>query len=177
MKRMLPLGPLLLSIACVAAPMPVTYAPDPATLYGAKAHRTAFEDPTAAAPAPAATVGPAPRDTATDTSDNDPAKHQRARTGVFWGGIAATAVGGVLLTAFGIGGRVTQSQLAKAYDDADLTYAREDKLADRGKLFNALAGAGAGIAIVGIAMASIAYGLDYSRCGTLAKRRKDCKPR
>lgn len=158
--------------ACVLGPAPRTIAPDPAAMYGARTHRTAFEDPTAPAPAPAAIAGPAPAPADTPAPADD---DQRKRTGVFWGGVATAAVGGAMLTAFGIGGRVTQAQLKNGYDDADLTYDREDTLRDRGKTFNALAGAGAGIAIVGAAMAAIVYGIDYSRCGTLAKRRKDCR--
>lgn len=173
MIRTLALTTACATLGCAFTATPARYAPDPATLYGAKAHRTAFEDPTQTAPVPTATAGPAPRDPGPNESDG--AKAQRTRTGLFWAGIATTAVGAAMLTAFGIGGRATQGQLAKAYDDADLSYDREETLRDRGKVFNALAGAGAGIALVGLATAAVVYGIDYSRCGTLAKRRKDCK--
>lgn len=173
MIRTLALTAACATLSCAFTPTPVRYAPDPATLYGAKAHRTAFEDPTQTAPAPTETAGPAPRDPAADEGDGP--KDQRTRTGLFWGGVATTVVGAAMLTAFGVGGRVTQGQLAKSYEDADLTYDREETLRDRGKVFNALAGAGAGIALVGLATAAVVYGIDYSRCGTLAKRRKDCQ--
>ncbi len=165
------------SLGCASVQPTIVAAPDPASMYGAKVHRTAFEDPTAAAAptaAPAVASGPAPAD---HGSSDDPAKEQRTRTGVFWGGVGALALGGGMLTAFGIGGRVTQAQLKNGYEDGDLTYAREEKLRDRGTAFNKVAAAGAGLAIVGLAVTAIVYGIDYSRCGALAKRRKDCKPK
>lgn len=165
------------SLGCASVQPSLAAAPDPATMYGAKVHRTAFEDPTAAAEpttAPAVASGPTPADR---SHEPDPAKEQRTRTGLFWGGVGALAVGGAMLTAFGIGGRVTQAQLKNGYDDGDLTYAREDELRDRGSAFNKVAAAGAGLAVVGLAVTAIVYGIDYSRCGTLAKRRKDCKPK
>jgi hypothetical protein len=165
------------SLGCASVQPTIVAAPDPASMYGAKVHRTAFEDPTAAAApttAPAVASGPAPAD---DSPSNDPSKEQRTRTGLFWGGVGALALGGAMLTAFGIGGRVTQAQLKNGYDDGDLTYSREEKLRDRGSAFNKVAAAGAGLAVVGLAVTAIVYGIDYSRCGTLAKRRKDCKPK
>lgn len=169
---------LAASIACATmgcaatGPTHVSTAPDPASLWGAKVHRTAFEDPAAADPAPAAIAGPTPRPV-DDGGDTDDA--QRKRNGLFWGGIATTAVGGALLLATGIGGRVTQGQLQNHYEDADLTYSEEDKLRKRGDVFNALAATGAALAIAGAALAIVTYGIDYGKCGTLAKRRKDCK--
>jgi hypothetical protein len=163
------------TLGCAAVQPTIATAPDPVAIYGARAHRTAFEDPTVSttpSAAPAVASGPQPADSGVDT--DEPTKDQRTRTGLFWGGVGAMALGGAMLGAFGIGGRVTQAQLQKGYDEGTLTYDREDKLRGRGSAFNKLAGAGAGIAVVGLAMAVIVYGLDYSRCGTLAKRRKDC---
>jgi len=165
---------IAMAVGCASAPT-LTTAPDPARMYGAVAHRTAFEEGQGAqAPVaePAPVAGPTPR---APTDVTEPEKGQGARTGIFWAGVAATALGAAMLTGFGIGGRVTQAQLEDGYGDGDLSYAREEKLRDRGTVFNQVAGAGAGIAIVGIAVTAIVYGVDFSRCGTLAKRRKDCK--
>jgi hypothetical protein len=118
-----------------------------------------------------ATVGPV-------EGQPEPQKAQRARNGVFWTGVVLTALGGAGVIAFGVGGRVTQSQLAKGYDDTSLTRAEESKLRDRGGAFNDGAAVSAAVGILGIAMFSIALGVDYIRCGTLTtKRRKDCVPR
>ncbi|MBC8067457.1 MAG: hypothetical protein IAG13_03910, partial [Deltaproteobacteria bacterium] len=110
--------------------------------------------------------------------DADPGTHkqQRVRTGLFWTGVALTVIGGAALLATGIGGRVTQGQLSTGYKEESLTHAREKTLRDRGDLFNALAGASGGVMIVGAGVTAITFGIDYSRCGTIAKRkRKDCK--
>lgn len=103
--------------------------------------------------------------------------HQRTRSGFFWAGVAMAAAGGGLFLGTAIGGRVTQGQLNKGYEDNDLTYDRESKLRDRGKLFNSLAAAGGAIALTGIITLAVAYGIDYAHCGKLAKRRKDCPRR
>jgi hypothetical protein len=72
---------------------------------------------------------------------------QRTRNGLFWTGVALAAIG------------------------------RESTLRDRGKGFNIGASVTGSMALVGIAMLAIVYGVDYARCGTIAKRRKDCRPR
>jgi hypothetical protein len=102
------------------------------------------------------------------------AKGQRARTGVFWAGIAMLGVGGASAVSLAIAGEVSQRQLDKGYEEGDLTRERDSTLRDRGELTNKLSIAAVTIGIVGLAMAAIAYGLDYSNCGTLAKRRKGC---
>lgn len=177
LHRLLIAASLATAVGCASSPT-INYAPDPARMYGAVARRTAFEEgadaPQAPAAEPAPVAGPAPRQPADIT---EPQKGQGARTGIFWAGIATTIVGAAMLTGFGIGGRVVQARLKDGYEDGDLTYAREDELRDRGNTFNQLAAAGAGITLVGAAVAAIVYGVDYSRCGSLAKRRKDCKPK
>ncbi len=159
-------------LACAFAQPGLVHAPDPATAYGAKAHRTAFEE---AQPQHAASpmVGPAPKsdDTPTDVASADA---QRTRTGVFWGGIGATGLGGLMFAAFGIAGRVTQGQLSNGYDDGSLRRDREDQLRGRGKAFNVVAATGAGLAVVAGVVSAIVYGIDFRQCGTLSKRRKDC---
>lgn len=116
------------------------------------------------------TVPPAP------DLDNRPDR-QRTRNGLFWTGVALAAIGGAAFVGTAVGGRVTQGQLNKGYRNDDLTIDRESTLRDRGKGFNIGASVTGSIALVGIAMLAIVYGVDYARCGTIAKRRKDCRPR
>lgn len=169
MRRIAFVPALVAAMGCAATgPARVSTSPDPASLWGAKVHRTAFEDPAAAEPAPAPIAGPAPK--VDDAGDTD--AKQRQRNGMFWGGIATTAVGGALLLATGIGGRVTQAQLQNRYQDADLTYAEEDKLRKRGDVFNALAVTGATLALAGAVLAIVTYGVDYGKCGALSKKRR-----
>jgi hypothetical protein len=106
----------------------------------------------------------------------EPDKRQRARTGLFWTGIVLTAVGGGGTIAFAAVGEGTEDQLNRAYGDGSLTRARRSQLEDRGEIMNGLAIGSAALTLVGIALASIAYGVDYTRCGKLAKRRrKPCR--
>ncbi|MBX7081794.1 MAG: hypothetical protein K1X88_21500 [Nannocystaceae bacterium] len=102
---------------------------------------------------------------------------QRTRNGLFWTGVALAAIGGAAFVGTAVGGRVTQAQLDKGYRNDDLTIDRESTLRDRGKGFNIGASVTGSIALVGIALLAIVYGVDYARCGTIAKRRKDCRPR
>lgn len=162
---------------------------DPIDLPGARVQRTSFEGPPPAAGSDATVrggVGSGGDNKAMGGEDSKPApvqqdagsdRHQRARTGLFWAGVAVAVIGGATLLASGIGGRVTQAQLKNGYDDESLTHDDERKLHTRGDVFNALAGTGGGLLIVGGGVAAISFGVDYSRCGALAKRkkRKDCK--
>ncbi|HWB76955.1 MAG TPA: hypothetical protein VG755_18435 [Nannocystaceae bacterium] len=161
---------------------------DPIDLPGAMAQRTAFEGPAAAGSDASVRggVGSGGDDEAMGGASSKPGpveqdagsdRQQRVRTGLFWAGVAVAVIGGATLLASGIGGRVTQAQLKKGYDDETLTHDDERKLHTRGDIFNALAGTGGGLLIVGGGVAAISFGVDYSRCGTLAKRkkRKDCK--
>jgi hypothetical protein len=157
---------------------------DPARVSGAVAKRTSFEGPE-----PDATVrggGSSRRDSkalgTTDTKPNpvttDPGtdKQQRVRKGFFWAGIALTAIGGATFLATAIGGRITQAQLQKGYDHETLTHDQEKTYHVRGDVFNALTATGATLLFVGIGTAAISFGVDYSRCGSLARRkRKDCR--
>jgi hypothetical protein len=157
---------------------------DPANVAGAVVKRTSFEGPE-----PDATVrggGSSRRDSkalgTTDTKPNpvkgDPGndQQQRLRRGFFWAGIALTAIGGATFVASAVGGRITQAQLQKGYDRETITHDQEKTYHTRGDVFNALTATGATLLIVGVGTASISFGIDYSRCGSLAKRkRKDCR--
>ncbi len=108
----------------------------------------------------------------------EPDKSQRARSGVFWTGVVLAAAGGAGLLGFGIAGRVTQGQINKGYEDGNFTHEEEQTLRDRGEAMNIGAATTGALAFVGIAMLSIALGVDYVRCGKLTTRkRKDCVPR
>lgn len=108
----------------------------------------------------------------------EPDKSQRARSGVFWTGVVLAAAGGAGLLGFGIAGRVTQGQINKGYEDGNFTHEEEQNLRDRGDAMNIGAATTGALAFVGIAMLSIALGVDYVRCGKLTTRkRKDCVPR
>jgi hypothetical protein len=135
---------------------------------------------TAAEPSPAASgtpdARPAMQPDAPLHDPGEPDKRQRARKALFWTGIVFTAIGGAGTIGFAAAGEGTENQLANGYEDGTLTRARDDQLRTRGEIMNGLAIGSAGLTLVGIAFAAIAYGVDYTRCGTLAKRRRrPCK--
>ena len=185
--RMLVAALAVVTSGCVSMQSMPTASIDPIALPGALVQRTSFEGPGAApAAGPDAQVrGGGKSSDASGGGDDKPMRvrgepgteqQQRTRKALFWAGIAFTVIGGATLLATGIGGRVTQGQLTKGYDDETLTHDEEKTLRNRGETFNALAGAGGGVMIVGAGVAAITFGIDYTRCGSIAKRkRKDCK--
>jgi hypothetical protein len=129
-------------------------------------------------PTPGATTSatsPPPTDMQPDAPLDDPGepdKRQRARTALFWTGIALVAIGGAGIIGFSAIGEATEDKLHNGYDDGSLTRARDDQLRTRGELMNGLAIGSAALAIVGLAFSSIAFGVVWTRCGKLAKRRR-----
>jgi hypothetical protein len=159
------------SVNAISVPRPI-----PADLeLGRLGEKTNFETGRDSEPAAPATTETAASPDADSNSQHEPDKGQRARVGVFWAGIALTAAGGGSTIAMAVTGEATQKQLTDGYADGSLTRAREEQLTGRGELVNKLAVASATLALIGVALAAIAYGVDYTRCGKLAKRRKKCR--
>lgn len=131
-------------------------------------------EPTSGATTKSATSLP-PTDMKPDAPLDDPGepdKRQRARTALFWTGIALVAIGGAGMIGFSAIGEATEDKLHKGYDDGSLTRARDDQLRTRGEAMNGLAIGSAALAFVGLAFSAIAFGVDWTRCGKLAKRRR-----
>jgi hypothetical protein len=123
-----------------------------------------------------AAMAPGPEARVPVRADPGTPSAQRTRTALFWTGLVLTIVGGATLLGAGISGRITQGQLTRGYDQESLSHTREKTLRDRGEVSNALAAAGGGVMIVGAGLTAITFGIDYSRCGNISKRkRKDCK--
>ena len=145
----------------------------PNLMVGAMARTTAFERNGAPEPATeAGRMGPKQLTTAAEDQRAPADRHQRARTIAFWTGITAIVVGGAALVALGATGESTQLQLDKEYKAATVSRHREDVLSSRGKLLNKLAAGAGALTIVGLAAAVISYGIDYSLCGKLSRRRR-----
>jgi hypothetical protein len=144
----------------------------------ASGQKTTTTQPPAEATPGATTTSPTtppPTDMQPDAPLDDPGepdKRQRTRTALFWTGIALVAIGGAGMIGFSSIGEATEDKLLKGYDDGSLTRARDDQLRTRGELMNGLAIGSAGLALVGLAFSAIAFGVDWTRCGTLAKRRR-----
>lgn len=123
-----------------------------------------------------------PPDVAVDEPFEEPdeaRRNQRARTAVFWTGVAVTTLGTAGMISTATAGQVTEKRLTEAYDDGNLSLAREERLTDAGETLNKAAIGSAGVALIGLAMAVISFGLDYTACGKLARRRsnRDCQRR
>ena len=101
----------------------------------------------------------------------------RRRKLAFWAGVGLAAGGAAGALGFGIGGRVTQAQVAKGYEDESLTRADEARLERQGNVMNALTLTTVGIGLFGLALLSVAYALDHARCGELPPKRDDCVPK
>ena len=91
--------------------------------------------------------------------------------------VVATVLGSVAAAgalAFGIAGTVTDRKLQDGYDNG-LTLDEQNRLRDRGELFNDLT-IGLGVTgLVSLTAAAIIYGVDYTRCGHLARKRRKCE--
>lgn len=107
----------------------------------------------------------------------DQADDAKRRKGAFWAGVGMASIGALGAVAFGIGGRVVQAQLANGYDNEDLSQADEDRLRSTGRGMNAVTITSASIGLFGVALLSIAYAIDHSRCGDLPPKRADCGDR
>ena len=159
-------------IGCMGTPMTTTppLRPVPADLQmGRLSERTAFESDdlsSGSTPAPAdADAGGA----------SGAAGEEKVGQGLSLGGVGGAAAGGAGAIAFGAAGQITENKLDDAYDDG-LTRSEESDLQDRGKTMNGLAIGSAVVALVGLSLTAIVIGVDYTRCGTIMKRRrKECR--
>jgi hypothetical protein len=155
-RRLAPL-PLAACIACSTAPSTSYRTIDPGLMVGRSAEPAPFEgrdDPDIADPV-------------------DPGRHQKARTIVFWTGVAMAAVGGAGTIGFAATGRAFEHKLARGYETS-LTRAEEERYQNRGELMNGLAVGSGAVGLVGLLTAAVALGIDYTLCGKIAKRRKGC---
>ncbi|MCB9749874.1 MAG: hypothetical protein H6713_07690 [Myxococcales bacterium] len=118
------------------------------------------------------------------TDDRRERKRKKSVTRpIFWTGIVLSVIGGAGTIAFGTIGVITERQLVGAlYNDLDpsttdrtFTESDLDTLETRGDTVNALAIASVIIGLVGMTMAVTSYGYDYTHCGPLAPKRRNCE--
>lgn len=125
--------------------------------------RTRFELEPSDARAPAA----APRDDA----DKRAPTARLFLAGLIVGGVA-TAIG----LGTGVGALVTERQIQRGYDDG-MTRSELDDLETRGDVLGALSVTGFSLGAAGFLTSIITYGIDYTRCGPAARKRRDCRDR
>lgn len=162
-------GLLSLTTACAGLQPAPQLQIDPRLNVGNMGERSDFELRTQAALA--ARAGQA--STAPDTQ---PSARKPITPILFWLGIGLVAVGGVGTVGTASAGYATQRQLSNAYSGA-ADASRVHELENRGSKLNQASIAGAVIAVVGAVLALTSYGVDYTRCGPLApKRRRNTAP-
>jgi hypothetical protein len=127
---------------------------EPSPTLGAMSERTAFE-----------------REGRDTSLDGSAPKKRDVTPPLLWTGVALASVGAVGTIGFGIAGRVTQEKIDDGFDEG-MTRAELDDLESRGETWNALAITSASIGIAGVV-----YGVDYTRCGPLAPKKRRCADR
>lgn len=93
--------------------------------------------------------------------------------GWFWGGTIAAGLGAAGLLTTGTIGYVHTRRVADGYANG-MSHAELDDHVTAGERANKLAAVSATIGIVGLVVAAATYGVHYSRCGSLAAKRRTC---
>ena len=162
---------LSLTCACASLEPAAQIHIDPRLNVGNMSERNGFELRTAAALAARAS------DTANANANDTAPNSRRPVTPIlFWLGIGLAAVGGVGTVGTASAGFATQRQISSGYRDG-ANASDIQNLESRGAKLNKASIAGAAIAVIGAVLAITSYGVDYTRCGPLApKRRRDAAP-
>lgn len=119
-------------------------------------------------------AAPAPK--AQASNDRRGKKKRTTNESLYWAGIIVGSIGTALGVGSGIGAWVTQSQISDGYDNG-ATKAEIDDLERRGEVLGALSITGFSLGVLGFVTSIVTYGIDYTRCGPLAAKRRDCSKR
>jgi hypothetical protein len=144
---------------CASLQPQITPPIEPSPTLGAMTERTEFEREG--------------RDTSLDDSDT---KKRNVTPALMWTGVALASVGAVGTLGFGIAGRVTQGKIDDGFEDG-MTRKELDDLESRGETWNTVAITSASIGLAGAVLAMVVYGVDYTRCGPLAPKKRRCADR
>ncbi len=105
---------------------------------------------------------------------DDDGPGQPATPTLFWTGTVLGIVGAAGAISFGAAGAAMDNKLENGFADG-LTVEEERKIRGQGRAFNGIAIGSLAAALVGIGVASIVYGIDYTGCGPLAPEKRGCK--
>ena len=115
-------------------------------------------------------------DTSAPVDDARPRARRPIIPVLFWLGIGLTAVGGVSTIGTAAAGYATQRQISGDYRGS-ASAADVHTLEHRGAVLNKATIAGVVVTVIGAVLALTSYGVDYTRCGPLApKRRRQTAP-
>jgi len=146
-------------VGCASLQPQITQPIEPSQTLGAMTETTAFE-----------------REGRDPSLDDSAASKRKVTPPLFWTGIAVASLGAVGTIGFGIAGRVAQKKIDDGFDEG-MTRAELDDLESRGETWNTLAITSASIGIAGAVLAMVVYGVDYTRCGPLAPKKRRCADR
>ena len=115
-----------------------------------------------------------PQDTA--PADNNTRARRPVTPILFWLGVGLTIVGGAGTIGTAAAGYGTKRQLANEFNGS-ITASEAQTLERRGNTLNKASIAGVVVTVIGAVLAITSYGVDYTRCGPLApKRRRNTAP-
>ena len=95
---------------------------------------------------------------------------------LFWTGATLAVVGAAGTIGFGVAGNLMNNKVENGFD-GEFTNEEFDRYQDRGNAFNKATIGSAVVGLVGLSIAAIVYGIDYTRCGPLAPARRQCQQR
>ncbi|MBK7826174.1 hypothetical protein [Nannocystis sp.] len=163
---------LSLTCACASLQPAAQIHIDPRLNIGNMSERNGFELRTAAALAARASASSTTPNAGPNAGpDAAPSSRRPVTPILFWLGIGLAAVGGVGTIGTASAGFATQRQISNGYRDGANVSDIHD-LEDRGDKLNKASIAGAAIAVIGAVLALTSYGVDYTRCGPLAPKRR-----
>ena len=179
--RLLAIACLGLTTACASFEAPSRYSRIDSRLHivPVLAARTSFEADRA--PAASDSSGTSESDDNNDNNDNNDngtsGKRVTATHAVLWTGIVLASLGGAGLLGFGATGLATDRKLRRGYDEDGLSHEEQDTLIKRGEAMNTATIISASVGLLGALIAVTAYGVEYTKCGRLAPKRRRCDER
>ncbi len=114
-------------------------------------------------------------DTREDTGNSG--KRVTATHAVLWTGVVLASLGGAGLLGFGATGLASDRKLSRGYEEDGLTHEEQDTLIKRGEAMNTATIISASVGLLGALIAVTAYGVEYTKCGRLAPKRRRCDER
>lgn len=105
---------------------------------------------------------------------DDDGAGNKATPALFWTAAVLGIAGAVGAISFGAAGAAMDNKLEDGFADG-LSVEEERQARDRGKTFNSVAIGSLVVGLVGVGVASLVYGIDYTRCGPLAPEKRRCK--
>jgi hypothetical protein len=104
-------------------------------------------------------------------ADSSPRQRRPVTPILFWLGIGLTVVGGVGTIGTASAGYATQRQISSGFA-GNISADELRELNKRGDALNKASIASAAITVIGAILALTTYGVDYTRCGPLAPKRR-----